>query len=73
MMIAFDIKEMKPGCAIIQGMLGCDPLMASQFHSKHWLINLTPNMKVYEITKPQLDYLVTKVEAHHQIHGEQTT
>ena len=63
MKIAFDTKEMKPGCAIIQAVYGGDLGIANRFPVESWLIHPTPDMATYEIPPEQLDYLVAKVKA----------
>lgn len=62
MKIAFDIKQMKPGCALLQAAMGCDSHISNYFDSKHWLLAPTDDLCVYEITKEQLEALVEKVK-----------
>lgn len=57
MKIAFDIKEMKIGCVLLQATFGCDPKLADRFDTKHWLLAPTPDLKVYEINEDQLKQL----------------
>ena len=66
MKIAFDIKRMRPGCVLLAAALGADPEAAHPFNSKHWLLEPTPDMKVYNITSEQLKELVEKVEDTHR-------
>lgn len=62
MKIAFDLTLMRPGCVLIQAVMGCDSEMAHHFDTKDWLLAPTPNMKVYPLTKDQIPFLVKKVE-----------
>lgn len=63
--IMFDTKEMKPGCAIIQA-LGGSPGIANEFDTSVWITAPTPNMRLYEITKKQLETLIERVHARHR-------
>ena len=60
--IAFDIKKMKVGCALLQATHGCNPLLADRFDTKYWLLYPTPNLYVYEVTEHQLGMLIEKVK-----------
>lgn len=62
--LMFDIKEMKPGCALLQAAVGSAHI-ASAFDPAVWLVVPTPDMKVYEITKDQLGILVARVHERH--------
>jgi len=61
MKIAFDVKLMRPGCVLLQGSLGCNPLIAHEFSTKDWLLAPTPDLGVYDVTPEQLKILVKKV------------
>ncbi len=63
MKIAYDITLMQPGCVLLQAAMGGDCEAANKFDSAHWLVALTPNMKVYEVTDSQLAHLVNKTIA----------
>ena len=52
--LVYDLKKMRPACAILQAVLGGDQGMANNFPSEHWLINPTPDMKAYEISNQEL-------------------
>lgn len=58
MKIAYDIKKMRPGCAIVQAHFGCDPHISHEFDTKYWLLAPTEDMKVYPVTEDQLRQLV---------------
>lgn len=67
MVIAYDIEEMKPGCAIIQSDLGATSGIAGHFDSRHWLTAPTPGMRLYPVTPDQLAQLVEMTEKAHPI------
>lgn len=66
--ILFDIKEMKPGCVLLQAVAGCDSAIANRFRSEHWLLAPTDDLKVYTVTDSELDQLVKKVDRKHGVH-----
>jgi hypothetical protein len=61
MKIIFDTEKMRPGCPLIQAMMGGSIIAATRFDCGKWLLSPTVNMKLYEITEPQLEFLVEKV------------
>lgn len=61
MRIAFDIKLMRPGCAIIQAAYGCDGRIAHEFPTDTWLLTPTPDIKIYPVTAEQIAKLVQMV------------
>ena len=65
MKIAFDVKEVKPGCALLQAALGCGTSIAHRFPPETWLLALTPALRIYEVTEAQLAKLVVLVEEKH--------
>lgn len=70
--IAFDIGQMKPGCVLLQASYGATPDIASVFDTGCWLLSPTPELRVYEITKAQLEKLIERVHAHHSKRGAAT-
>lgn len=66
MKIAFDIKEMKPGCVLLQASMGCDSSLSHHFDTKHWLLAPTPDLRVYEVSDSQLKELIRIVEEIHR-------
>ena len=60
MRIAFDIKLMRPGCALVAAALGVSVEAANRFNIEDWLLYPTPNMGVYETTEAQLETLVIR-------------
>lgn len=57
--IAYDISQMRPGCAIVQAAMGCDPSVCHEFPTDSWLVAPTDGMKSYPITsEEQLNWLV---------------
>jgi len=67
MMVAYDIKLMKPACVLVAAGLGGDPAAAREFPTRLWLLAPTPDMRVYETTPEQLQMLVVKTKLHHGI------
>ncbi len=65
-LVAYDIKQMKPGCAIIQVGMGATPGIAEKFDSRHWEVRPTPDMKVYSTTPEQLAKLIQMTESAHK-------
>ena len=59
MKIAYDIKLMRPGCALIQAAMGgaCNEI-TMRFPLESWIEGATPNMKVYEVNEEQLEKLI---------------
>lgn len=70
MKIVFDIKRMRPACALLQAVMGGSQGIAHGFDSDTWLLVPTPDMSVYEITPEQLKQLQDKVNhpLRHQSH-----
>ena len=56
--IAYDITLKRPACAILAAMYGGDLAAVHAFNSDDWLVERTPDMKVYEVTPNQLRQLV---------------
>ncbi len=65
MKIAFDIRLMRPGCVLLQAALGGDCDTAHAFKTKDWLLAPTPDMRLYAVTKAELQALVDKVNRFH--------
>lgn len=66
MKIVFDIKQMKPACALIQAQLdGLDNEHLWLFPPETWLLVPTDHMAVYNIDESQLHILVQKVKDMH--------
>lgn len=61
MKVAFDTTLMRPGCAIVQAALGCDPAIANEFDPAKWLTYPSDDMGVYEITDEQLGVLSARI------------
>ena len=60
--IAYDTKLRRPGCVMIQAALGCEPRVAHLFPSESWLVDMTPDMRVYTVLDGQIDRLVSITE-----------
>ena len=67
MLIAYDISEMRPGCALIQVGMSATTGIASHFDTRHWLLAPTPGMSVYPVTPEQLKRLVEMTETAHPL------
>lgn len=57
--LAYDFTLGKPGCALLQAAFdgNTNPEFGMDFPSDTWLIELTPNMRVYELNDDQYLYL----------------
>jgi hypothetical protein len=60
--VVFDLKKMRPACAILQSALRGTPGLANLFPTESWLTEVTPDLKPYEITDEQLAKLVARME-----------
>jgi hypothetical protein len=58
MKIAYDIKLMKPGCALIQSVMGGSSRVKDEFSADTWLLFQTPDMHLYEVSEKQLTQLI---------------
>ena len=58
MKLVYDVKLKRPACAILQAVFGGDPHLAGRFPSETWLMSITPDLKLYEITEDQLERLI---------------
>lgn len=56
--IAYDCVLKRPGCAIIQGLMGGTVSAFALQSIGHWLTVPTPDMRLYTVTKSQLRQLV---------------
>lgn len=48
--VVMDVKQWRPGCAIIQAMYGCNNMIASLFDTNLWLLAPTDDMVVIPFT-----------------------
>ena len=53
--LVYDLKLMRPGCALLQAALGGDGGIANKFPSEHWLLAPTPDLKLYNISDQELE------------------
>ena len=60
--IAFDTVLCRPACVNLQAAMGGDPHWAKMMPSETWLINITPDLKLYPMTDELLPVLIEKVE-----------
>lgn len=69
MIIAYDLKKMRPGCVLIQAQMG-GTVPNNEFEMffpvETWALVLTDDMKLYEITEKQLDILSVMTEEYHR-------
>lgn len=56
--IAYDAKLHRPGCILLQAVMA-DKEVANLFPTETWLLAPTKDLRVYEVTKVQLQQLVT--------------
>ena len=61
--ILFDIKEMKVGCALLQAAYGGDPSVCNRVDVRHWLVETTPDLKLYEVSPEQFGILIQRMDA----------
>jgi hypothetical protein len=58
--IVFDIQQMRPGCALIQAIMGGSPGVLNNFPAECWLDAPTPGMALYNVTDEQLNILIER-------------
>jgi hypothetical protein len=63
MKIAYDISQMKVGCAIVQAALGGDTMAADYFDTEDWVMTPTRGMRLYDLSPEQIPELVDKTKA----------
>lgn len=56
--LAFDLKKRRPGCVLLQAVMGGSTHIARMIPNEHWLIAMTDDMKVYNIPESELKKLV---------------
>jgi hypothetical protein len=61
--IAYDCVLDRPGCVMVAAGLGADSQIPNRFSPHSWLVHVSPDMKVYEVTDEQLDILVARSRA----------
>ena len=61
--IVFDTKLMRPGCVILQTVLGGSPGIANKFPTESWLVYPTEDLKTYIVFPAQLKILINRVQA----------
>ena len=60
--VVYDAELMRPGCALLQSLMGGTPGIANSFNSDHWLIEPTEHLKPYRMTPDQLLNLIERTE-----------
>ena len=65
-LVAYDIKQMKPGCAHCRLNEGATAGIAEKFDSRCWEIAPTPDMKLYPTTPAQLVKLIQMTDLRHK-------
>lgn len=69
MKIAYDCTLRRPGCVILQAVMGCDAAgreLSMRFDSKLWLVAPTPDLKLYDCTPEQGEQLLAITAAFHK-------
>jgi hypothetical protein len=63
--IAYDVMLRRPGCAMLQAVLGCSvtPDALSRMLDA-WLLHPTPDLKVYSVTEDELEQLISLTNEH---------
>lgn len=56
--LVYDLKQKRPGCALLQVIMGGDIGIAGKFPTEHWLLAPTESMKPYRLTNAQLEEVV---------------
>jgi hypothetical protein len=73
MRIAFDIRLMRPACALLQAAYQCDSSLADLFPTELWLLSPTPDMRVYILERNQLPLLREKTRKFHEQEAQLAT
>lgn len=60
MRLCYDFKLLRPGCVLLAAAMGGDSNLAKRFPSEMWLLDLTPDLKVYELTEGEFEFLLKK-------------
>ena len=66
MKIAYDCKLDRPGCVMVAAGLGTNTKIVALFEPSSWLVHLTDDMGIYEITESQLCKLAERVNDRYQ-------
>jgi hypothetical protein len=56
--LVYDMKLKRPGCVLLQAVLGGSAGVANQFPATHWLLAPTPDMKTYKISDEELKQVI---------------
>lgn len=62
MKVVFDVVQRRPGCAILQAVMGGDQHVATLFSSETWLISPTDDMRCMEVNEDQMAQLIVMAE-----------
>ena len=52
--LVYDLKLKRPGCALLQVVLGGDLGIAADFPTEHWLLSPTADLRAYRISDEEL-------------------
>jgi hypothetical protein len=52
--LVFDLTLCRPACVLLQAALGGSPGISLMFPAETWLVGMTPNLKAYAISEPDL-------------------
>lgn len=64
--IAFDTKQMRPGCVILQAVFGGDRRAGTLFDASSWLVAPTDDMRLIRGSLAEWKALAATVNAKHQ-------
>lgn len=70
--IAYDLKQRKIGCVLLQAVMGGDPVVAQKIPNEDWIFTPSPNLKLYRITGVQAEELVAyhRTKRREQLHPQ---
>lgn len=69
LVIAYDMKLKRPGCVLLQAVMGGTKGVADSFPAELWLTALTPDLKLYTLTRGQLKDAVDVTVRHAREQG----
>lgn len=57
-LLAYDIKQRKVGCVLLQVAMGGSSVIAQQIPIEDWLLAPTPDLQVYRLTDDEVAQLI---------------
>lgn len=58
MLLAYDMKQKKVGCVLLQATLGGSSVAAQMFDTEDWLLAPTPDLKLYDLPDDRLEEVI---------------